>query len=229
MQIDSSTVKNAQSAVTAMDEKASSSQQTFGGRFLCPKPGTNDVCGGALQYQYGTSATATTTNVQSWSKSISSEISLSVTLPDVFKVSVTLGLKEEASGSKTTTQTYTTTTSVTEVRKLTMMMMIIIIPPDLKHLGRFSSLDSPFFTIVLPTSSRVRLLGAPAHRMCPQTRSATSNFAMHIRVYFLQSNGEMAFLCATLFYNADFNLNHSTDQCHLWCKQDGHASDQSQR
>ena len=118
-----------------MDEQASVSQQTFGGRFLCPKPGTNDVCGGALQFQYGTSATATTTNVESWSKSKSSEISMSVTLPDVFKVSVTLGLKEDSSGSKTTTQTYTTTTSVTEVRKVPNIFF------DLKHLGQLSSLD----------------------------------------------------------------------------------------
>ena len=202
MQIDSSTVKNAESAVTAMDEQASVSQQTFGGRFLCPKPGTNDVCGGALQFQYGTSATATTTNVESWSKSKSSEISMSVTLPDVFKVSVTLGLKEDSSGSKTTTQTYTTTTSVTEVRKVPNIFF------DSKQLGTTVIVGlSPLIQLCLlnsvsHTTSRVQLRVATAHRMCPQTRSATSNFAMLIRVCFLQSNGEGSWL----FYNADFQI-----------------------
>lgn len=182
MQIESSTVKNAESTVTAMDEQASTSQQTFGGRFLCPKPGTNDVCGGALQFQYGTSATATTTNVQSWSKTTNTEFSLSIGLPDTFKVTVSLGLKEEASGSKTTTKTYTTTTSVTEVRKGSHELFL-----DLHLLGAPCSLSCS------TTTSRVRLLGAIAHRMCPQTRSATSNSVMHIRVYFRPSNGESLF------------------------------------
>lgn len=199
MQIDSSTVTNAESTVTAMDEQASTSQQTFGGRFLCPKPGTNDVCGGALQFQYGTSATATTTNVQSWSKSKNTEISMSVSLPDTFKVTVSLGLKEETSGSKTTTQTYTTTTSVTEVREVPMnYSLIYTLTEDCHRL--FEKLPgSPFFIVLPTTTSRVRLLGATAHRMCPQTRSATSNFAMHIRVYFLQSNGERAYLYVLCF------------------------------
>jgi len=179
MQIDSSVVKNAESAVTAMDEQASVSQQTFGGRFLCPKPGTNDVCGGALQFQYGTSATATTTNVQSWAKSMSGEISMSVQLPDVFKVTVTLGLKEETSGSKTTTQTYTTTTSVTEVRK-------VLLNSYIKIFGRLISSLLYYSYVLLSTTFRAQLLGATAHRMCLQTLSATSSFAMPIRVCFRQ-------------------------------------------
>jgi len=62
------TIEGAEAEVTSMADVGDSSGTKFGGRFLCTKPNQTKVCSNSMQYQFGSTGTMTTTNVETWSK-----------------------------------------------------------------------------------------------------------------------------------------------------------------